>query len=641
MCGIAGALFEGPHESRADLVVRKMVAALRHRGPDGAGVCHVEAPGGRVHVDVALGHTRLAVIDLSNRASQPMQDEDSPVAVTFNGEIYNFADLRRELERRGRHFRSQSDTEVILQGYHEWGEAVVERLHGMFAFAIWDGRDERLVVARDRLGIKPAYYVEGRGHFLVASEIRALFASGLVEARVEPEALDQYLAYQTTATPRTLIRGVRLLEPGVVLTRRAGRPSAGRAYWQLARHVDRSAASDSPAAARERVGALLADAARRHLVSDVPIGVFLSGGVDSSVLALQMARAGGRPRTFTVSFPGTAWDEGPVAREIARAIGSDHTEIAIGEAELLRELPEALASFDHPSGDGVNTYVVAKAVRSAGLKVAWSGLGGDELFGGYPSFKRLSHARAWAGAWRHAPRAVRTAAAAAVRTMSRPSVATEKAAAVLETDGSLPETFPVLRQVFSHAERRTLLARHRTRLVASDPYVRLLEASWPDVESLPFLARVSYAEARTYMHDVLLRDTDQMSMRHGLEVRVPLLDHTLVEYAMGLSDDVRQAGGGPKALLAASLDGVLPPDVIRRPKRGFVFPFAAWMRTALRPYVEARLLGGTLDERAGLDGEPVRRLWARFLEGGHDERWSRLWTLVALSDWLESNGAAV
>jgi asparagine synthase (glutamine-hydrolysing) len=262
--------------------------------------------------------------------------------------------------------------------------------------------------------------------------------------------------------------------------------------------------------------------------------------------------------------------------------------------------------------------------------------------GGYGSFGRRANARKWARGWHRTPAGVRQAAAAAMRALAPSSIASEKAAAVIETDGSLPQAFPVLRQVFSKGQRRQLLGETRGSGDAngSDPYVALLEAALTGASTLPFTSRVSYAEARTYMHDVLLRDTDQMSMRQGLEVRVPLLDHELVQYVMGVSDEAKQAGGGPKPLLLKQVQADLPPECLRRPKQGFVLPFASWMRGALRPYCEERLLGGPLVDRAGLDGAAVAGLWQSFVDGRPTVSWSRLWTLVALSAWAEHNGAA-
>ena len=639
MCGIAGALFDATPTVPADEVVGRMVRALGHRGPDGSGLERLRPVDGRF--DAAVGHTRLAILDLSERGRQPMRDDGpGPVTITYNGEIYNFVELRVELERRGRHFRSQSDTEVILEGYREWGDDVVTRLRGMFAFALWDAERARFLIARDRLGIKPLYFVEQPGRFLFASEVRALLASGLVPPSLDAIALDQYLTYQTTATPRTLVRDVRMLEPGRVLVKSIGVPATSRVYWDLISSTDQSGRTATIEAARERVGALLEQSVRLHLVSDVPVGVFLSGGIDSSALALCVRRAGVTPRTFTVSFPGTSLDEGHHARDVARAVDADHTEIRLGETELVRMLPEAVNSFDHPSGDGVNTYVVSHAVRSAGIKVALSGLGGDELFGGYPSFGRLSQAERWSRAWRRTPSGVRQAAAAAVRALGPSTIASEKTAAVLETNGSLPQAFPVLRQLFSRAQRRRLLNGAAETGPGRDPYVALLEMAMANAGTLPFTSRVSYAEARTYMHDVLLRDADQMSMRHGLEIRVPLVDHELVQYVMAVPDQAKNAGRGPKPLLLSQLHAALPPECLRRPKQGFVLPLETWMRGPLRPYCEERLLGTTLGNRAGFDGRAVTDLWQSFLEGRPSVTWSRLWTLVAFSAWVEQTGAA-
>jgi asparagine synthase (glutamine-hydrolysing) len=370
------------------------------------------------------------------------------------------------------------------------------------------------------------------------------------------------------------------------------------------------------------------------------VGVFLSGGIDSSALVALTRTAGVTPRTFTVVLPGTPHDEAPFARAIADAFGAEHEEIHIGEAELRRDVPDAVARIDHPSADGINTFVVSRAVRQAGVKVALSGLGGDELFGGYPSFRRMRRLSSYGAAWRHSPAPVRKAAAAAVRTVGRRSVASVKAAAVIESDGSVVRAFPLTRQLFSPEERGQLVgdaileaARHE-----GDPYVNLLEAAVARHPDVDVMSLVSYAEARTYMHDVLLRDTDQMSMAHGLEARVPLLDHRLVEYVMGLPESVKTSDVRPKRLLVESLDAELPKACVDRPKQGFVLPFDAWMRGELRAFCE-EALGPNGIGRCGLFRErAVGSLWAAFLAGDATTSWSRPWGLVALGGWIERNG---
>ncbi|MGH9383993.1 MAG: asparagine synthase (glutamine-hydrolyzing) [Vicinamibacterales bacterium] len=644
MCGIAGGVFWAKRSRHAAVsTVQRMTDALSHRGPDGAGVveCHQTSADDAAPV-VVMGHRRLAIIDLTDRAAQPMVSDRLPLWITFNGEIYNFKTIRRELERLGRRFRSDSDTEVILQGYEQWGEAVVDRLQGMFAFAIWDGRSHRLFAARDRFGIKPLYLYRTHGGVLFASEIRALLASGLVPKALDHAALAQYLAHQTVPPPRTLVEGVRVLPPGCTESFDSVGTSVQRPYWDLLDAADRSASAVTEEDARDRVRQLLEESTRLHLISDVPVGVFLSGGIDSTAVAALVRTAGVTPRTFCVSFPGTRYDEGPYARAVADAIGADHTDLPLSETEFRRQLPEALASVDHPSGDGVNTFVVSRAVRHAGIKVALSGLGGDELFGGYPSFTRLRRIAGYARLWKWTPEPVRRAAAATVRGVGGSSVLSSRVAALLETDASLPHAYPLTRQLFSTARRLALLDVERRPTVhdaETDPYVALLERAVARHPQASSMSLVSYAEARTYMHDVLLRDTDQMSMAHGLEVRVPLLDHQLAEYVMGLSGRTKEPNGVPKRLLLEALGGNLPASV-RRPKRGFVLPLDPWMRTELRSFCEHHLGPEGMAGHAILNPDAVQSVWQSFMANDGTVSWSRPWALVALNAWLESTGVA-
>jgi asparagine synthase (glutamine-hydrolysing) len=634
MCGIAGALFwrDTVEARRAREIVSTMTAAESHRGPDGSGLVVTESRG----VRCAMGHRRLAIIDLSDRAAQPMKSASVPIWITFNGEIYNFAEVRRDLESLGRRFRSQSDTEVVLQGYEAWGEAVIDRLRGMFAFAIYDGSVQRLLLVRDRLGIKPLYVYTGSGMLLFASEVRSLLASGIVPRRLDQVALDYYLAYQTTPTPRTLVAGVRLLPPGHRLLVDESGQAVERRYWDFLGTAGAARSGPTDVAARQRVRTLLREAVEGHLVSDVPVGIFLSGGIDSTAIVALVREGGLEPRTFSVVMPGTAHDEAPYTRVVADRFACRHQEIVLTESELTASVPAALDSVDHPTGDGINTFVVSRAVRRAGIKVALSGLGGDELFGGYPSFGRLRRLRPYAKVWRQSPDVLRAAAAAAVRSIGGVSVATEKAAAVLESDGSSSQLFPILRQMFGRGERAALLG-HRPVDGADDEYVRLLReaaAEHPDGELMTF---VSFAEARTYMHDVLLRDSDQMSMAHGLELRVPLLDHRLVEHVVSLPERLKAPGATPKRLLVESVGDAMPPGVVHRPKRGFVLPFDTWMKGELRTLCDHHLGPDGLGRLGILAREPVEALWRGFLAGDGRTTWSRPWTLVAFDAWRERN----
>jgi asparagine synthase (glutamine-hydrolysing) len=630
MCGIAGGLFWGADASRDDAaaVVRSMTRALAHRGPDGEGVWVHDAlaAGGPV---VAFGHRRLAIIDPSAAGAQPMAA--GPSVITYNGEVFNFATLRGELEVAGELCRSRSDTEVVLRSYLVWGRRVFDRLRGMFALGVWDAAHGRLTLARDRFGIKPLYYAEGPDFFLFASELRALLASGRIARRLDRIALQQFLGYQSVPPPRTLIAGVRQLPPGHYLDIAHGTPAAPRRYWDLlaaARPRHGSARQ-----CREQVRELLDDAVRSHLVSDVPVGLFLSGGIDSAAIAMLMAAQGVQPQSFSVAMTEAAFDERSHARAVAAASGADHREIELSIDEVRDAVPAALARMDHPSGDGINTFVISEAVRQHGYKVALSGLGGDELFGGYPSFRRIPGARRWLERWGHAPRPLRRVAARVVGSLEGFSPAVGKTSAVIETDGSLARVWPITRQVFTEHHRAQLLASGDE---AGDPYVDLLTQAFDESPGADLMAKISYAESRTYMHDVLLADTDQMSMAHGLEVRVPLLDHPLAEYVVGLPEyRKQQPGGTPKPLLVDALEGLLPSSIVNRPKHGFTLPFPVWMRGPLRGFCEARLGPDGLGGRAEFCSKAVRAVWKDFLASRTGGRWTRVWLLVALATWLE------
>jgi asparagine synthase (glutamine-hydrolysing) len=613
-----------------------MVEHIGHRGPDDEGAHVFEQEGSAV----ALGHTRLSILDLSAAGHQPMHDARTGNWITFNGEIYNFREVRERLDPNPDSWRSESDTEVILRAYERWGKDCLKHLRGMFAFALWDKARAELFVARDRLGIKPLYYFNERGLFLFGSEVRALLASELVPRRLDAIALWEYLGYQSVPAPRTLVEGVCALKPGCWLVVDASGKLTEGCYWDILENASEEAQTASLSESRRRVREILEESVALHLVSDVPVGTFLSGGIDSSAIVALVREAGQTPRTFSVVFDESDYDENIYARQIAERFQTEHTEVHLTGAALLEQLPSALEAMDQPTGDGVNTYVVSRAVRSTGIKVALSGLGGDEFFAGYPSFKRLRRVMKYMRHWSGAPRGLRSLAASAVKTLGGSSVQSAKAASVIGGDGTLASVFPVTRQVLSNEQRRSLMSESWVQMVAAmpDPYVELLEEKYRGRPAAEMLSLISYAEARTYMHDVLLRDTDQMSMAHALEVRVPLLDHKLVEYLMGLPDSRKLSNGTPKRLLVESLDGLLPEEIVKRPKRGFTLPFEPWMRGGLRAFCEERLSAERLGSRAFFRPEQVSGLWQSFLNGRSNVSWSRLWILVVLEDWLERNG---
>jgi asparagine synthase (glutamine-hydrolysing) len=626
MCGIAGVLtFDPAAGIDAAAAVARMVRALGHRGPDGQGTWTEPTSSGHL----ALGHTRLAIIDLSERGAQPMVRRH--LAVTYNGELYNYRALAGSLA--GEPLESGSDTEVLLAAWQRWGSEALDRFDGMFAFGLWDSRRESLVLARDRFGIKPLYFHASESRIVFASEVRALLASELVGRQLDPHALWHYLGYQTAPTPRTLLDGVEMLEPGGWLEISSRGQINRQRYWHLLEAASRESVPDSRVAAAREVQARLTDAVTSHMVSDVPVGVFLSGGVDSGALISTLRTAGLTPQTFTVALGEQNYDESADAAAVARAFGTPHENVSLREDDLLAMLPDVLAATDHPSGDGVNTYVVARAVRAQGVKVALSGLGGDELFGGYESFRRLDRLAGPARQVGRSPAPFRRAAASVIRQVGGGAVAAEKAAAVLDTGGTLAELWPVTRQLYSARARRGLLP---PGMISADPrsYEGLLAAAFASVPDAPAWARMTYAETRAYMHDILLRDTDQMSMAHALEVRVPFLDHRLAAFVTALPDAWKREGGRPKSLLLDALAAPLPAGITARPKRGFTLPFDLWMRGALRPFCEAQLGADGLDGRGLLRPGQASHLWRRFLDRAPGVTWGRIWPLVALNAWL-------
>ncbi len=510
----------------------------------------------------------------------------------------------------------------------------------MFAFALWDGQTETLLIARDRIGIKPVYIYRDAGGLLFASEVRALLASRRVPRKLDRAQLRNYLRHQTAPAPATLVEGVRCLRPGHILRVKPGeRTVTEHAYWDMLDDASTEAQDVTPAKARTHVRELLVESTALHLISDVPVGIFLSGGIDSSAIVALAREAGTTPHTFSVTLPGSAHDEAVYARDVAMRLGAIHTEIPLTEADFRRQLPDALSAVDHPSGDGLNTYVVAGAVRRAGIKVALSGLGGDELFGGYPSFSRLARLSRYSGIWKRSPLAVRRAAGALTRMTGRGAIGANRIAAVLETDGSVEQVFPLLRQLFTPAQVDALLEGDpSTANAAPDPYAELLhDAARRDRAATP-MDLVSFGEARTYMHDVLLRDTDQMTMAHGLEARVPLLDHRLIEWVMGLPENVKAPGPVQKRLLVESLGDLLPAGIADRPKQGFVLPFDRWMRGDLQAFSRHHLGDDGLVGRGLLRREATEAMWTSFANDDGRTNWARPWTLIALNSWLELNG---
>jgi asparagine synthase (glutamine-hydrolysing) len=632
MCGICG-IADFEHPERGGTAVRQMMAAMRHRGPDDEGL--LLAP------PAALGMRRLSIIDLPG-GHQPVFNEDETLAVVFNGEIYNFRELRRSLEAEGHVFRSRSDTETIVHAYKSWGADCVQHLRGMFAFAVLEmagrsGVGSRLFLARDRLGIKPLYYATASGAFLFASEVRALLASGRVEPRLSTTALESYLLFGSVGEPMALLEGFRSLPPGhrmtISLTGNAYefRPEP---YWDLP-HQDavptEPKADAAPAALQVR--RLLEESVRGHLIADVPLGIFLSSGLDSTALAALASRERSGVLTLTVAFPEQDFSEAALARRTAARLGTQHQEILLSGEEMLARQEEAVAALDQPSMDGVNTYFVSWAARQAGLKVVLSGLGGDEVFGGYSTFRSTPRVRSLAALAAHSPDSARRLAAAALVKLGEAAGFADqgrKLAAAWRAPGALPHPYFFTRLLFVPEQAARLL---RDRAANEDsPWRAWLAEAAREAEGADNFAAVSRLELRSYLVNTLLRDTDAMSMAHSLEVRVPLLDHPLVEFVTPLPARLKRRRGVNKALLVDALRDVLPEEVVRQRKRTFTLPWERWLRGALREPVGEGLASLSPALGAVLDANVVRGVWRDFLAGRTS--WSRPWSLYVLNQWV-------
>jgi asparagine synthase (glutamine-hydrolysing) len=652
VCGICGVAFAS-RKTDAQSRVRAMTAAMAHRGPDEEGFLtgDARAPG------LALGMRRLSIIDLAG-GHQPTWNETKDVAVIFNGELYNYGDLRERLSLCGHRFATQSDTEILVHAWEEWGEDSLTELRGMFAFALLDLRGRYatapiLFLARDPLGIKPLYYTQTPEGFAFASEVRALLASGAVPKRLSQDAVTAYLLFGSVSEPVTILEGVFSLPPGhrmlLHVPERRRTPRA-RPWWDPAI----SPAAREPRKPRDLSSAgkqlrpLLEDAVRAHLIADVPVGLFLSSGLDSGAIAALAAQARGGIQSFTLTFPGTAFDEAALARLAANRFKTKHTEVPLSGESVLARLDEALSALDQPTMDAINTYFVSWAARGVGLKVALSGLGGDELFAGYQTFEDTPRLSRLIGCARYVPRAMRQMTAPLIAGLAArlgsPGAA-RKAAAAWAYPDALPHPYFFARTLFPPGQlERIVEPRFRPSTVNADgvtlepTWLGWLERTADEARKLEPVAGISWLEMRTYMASTLLRDTDAVSMAQSLEVRVPLLDTPVVEFIGSLPDTARRRPGAQKALLVEALGDLLPPEILTQRKRTFTLPWEEWLRGPLRARIAASFADPAPPLAAYLRPGGVRSVWTDFLAG--KTTWSRPWSLYVLNEWCRRHLAA-
>jgi asparagine synthase (glutamine-hydrolysing) len=623
MCGIAGYVNRDPARPADRALLARMAESLRHRGPDEDGYLQ-EGP-------VGLAMRRLQVVDLKG-GSQPLYNEDRTVAVVFNGEIYNFRELRRQLEARGHTFRTRSDTEVIVHQYEEDGPDCLERFNGMFALALWDAGRRRLLLARDRLGIKPLHWTEGAGSLAFGSEIKALLEHPEVAAEVDPVGLSRYLTHEYLPAPHTILRGVHKLPPGHRLLLQDGRVQVER-WWHVRPDTGQAPAGEEEAL--EEMESRLDAAVERRLVSDVPLGAFLSGGVDSSMVVASMQRHTSRTvKTFSIGFEESSYDESAHARAVAAHLGTEHHERIVRGSEMPDLLPRVMDFLDEPLGDAsiLPTFLLSQFTRE-GVTVALSGDGGDELFGGYPTYGAHG-AASW---YRRLPAPLRRGLLEPlVRALpiSDDYLSLDFAASRFIAGAHLP---PLERHVtwmgslVADDKQRLLTPELRDALQGDDELASARKA-WEDAGGGDDLQRILHLDRHTYLQDDILTKVDRASMAHSLEVRVPLLDHHVVELAATWPSAWKVRGRQGKVLFKRLAARRLPRRIVERPKRGFAIPMAAWLRGPLQELAGDLLSAERLRRQGWFDPAAVQQM----LGEHRDRRVNRrkpLFTLLAFQLW--------
>lgn len=625
MCGIACVL--SPDQGRVLEIADSAVRTLAHRGPDDHGIEVRRVPAGHL----GLMQTRLSIRDLSPAGHQPMVHPETGAVLIFNGEIYNHEELRADPALAGVRWRGGSDTETLLWAWHVWGPATLQRLCGMFAFLVFDPRAGTLAIARDHIGIKPLYYHASRQGLLLASEVQTILAAGILPGEIDRRAVAGVLAYGTVPEPLTMVEGIHAFPAGswcelslAALPTHARLPA--RRWWTPP--APRAIARNEAVA---QVASALDQAVRSHLIADVPLGIFLSGGIDSTAIAILAAEArGGDVDALTISLPDSNLDEGEVAARTAASLGIRHHRLHLEEPEVLESFDQWLAACDQPSVDGFNTFLVSRAARARGFPVALSGLGGDELFAGYPSFRQLPAAQRTLARLSRLPRPLRRIAGRLRAWRAAPS----QRAKILDLALARADlvTLYLLRRRQLATQELTRLGIERSVLALDEHY---LAVDSPQME-LPAdaIAAISRIESEFYMRNMLLRDADVFTMRHALELRVPFLDRRLLESVYAIPGAVRAAGWDRvnKPLLVDALGGRLPTAVTSPAKRCFALPYARWIRGPLRRRFEELLR--TVADSGLLDPDGVRGCWRDFLADRSGSLWARPWLLAGLGAWL-------
>jgi asparagine synthase (glutamine-hydrolysing) len=609
MCGIVGII--GLNKEVSSSKIHDMNKRIEHRGPD--------AEGFFIEDGIALGHRRLSIIDLSSGANQPLFDHSNRYVIVFNGEIYNYQDVKSELDYN---WSSNSDTEVILAAYIKWGKACLEKLNGMFAFAIWDKVEQELFIARDRLGVKPLYYSFVNGVFVFASEIRSILASEILEAKIDENNLSEYLRFLSIATPKTLIKDLFQLCPGHYLILKHNGFSIQR-YWSL---LDKPVPNLSNRQAVLKACKLqFVDAVKSRMVADVKVGAFLSGGIDSSAVVAVMAGLSKDPiDTFSIVFNEKQYDESEYSQFVAKKYKTNHQAFLMKPADLIPNLDPFFKSMDNPTVDGINTYMISQLVAKTGIKVVLTGIGGDELFAGYVGFERWKSFQKFSWVFK----------VPIFKPLLSVFNTVKKSRASLKLSDMFDSSSADLMAFYANS--RSVYFKNELNYLLDKPILK--NDSWLDLnqtKKFPVLSQYSIAELSHYTLDVLMKDTDQMSMAWALEVREPFFDYKLIEFVLKLDDKNKFKKGSPKHLFVEAMGDLLPPEIVNRTKKGFTFPWNFWLRNELKPYCEEAL--DSLSKRQLFKPEGIQYLWHSFLNNKQALTWLHIWGLVVLEKWMTEN----
>ncbi len=622
MCGING-IISNNITNNLDASIQKMNIFLKHRGPDASLYFNDDT--------VALGHTRLSIIDLSESSNQPFYSSDKRYVIVYNGELYNYKQLKLTLQQSAHGsgtipyiFTTKSDTEVVLAAYLRWGKQCLNYFNGMFAFAIYDKHTKQTFIARDRFGVKPLYYHYYNEAFIFSSEIRAILNCGLKTFSLNKEAIQEYTQYQNINSPNTIVKGIKILEPGSFIEFENNTPTLTTYYTPQITPSEKYSYKETTT----KINELLHHSVQLRLEADVPFGAFLSGGIDSSAIVGIMSNISSDPiNTFNISFDESDFSESKYAKLISKKFNTKHTEIKLTPEHFLNTLPEALDKMDSPGGDGINTYIVSKSTKNAGITMAMSGIGGDELFAGYDVFKNLYtlQNKQWLNLF---PKFIRTYAGKGL-VLKKNNIRHLKLAEILAQDKiNVNSCYELSRSLFSKKQLQELIPSYNK--INLTKY----QLKYPNY----ILSTISINEISTYLSNTLLKDTDQMSMAVALEVREPFLDYKLVDFVLNIPDEFKYPIT-PKKLLVDSLNGLVPDEIINRPKMGFTLPWKYWMQNELKDFCQKNITA--LEQKNIYKTNSINNLWQRFLKNDSLITWSRVWHLIVLNYWIDKNKVKV